>query len=209
MLENVVLGYHYVVETDSGHQLTLSGDHYVRVFDKNNNNAEIYIAAEELVIGQILMIVTGMAGYHNYSMIYSPIVSINQKEVTGVYTVFTYSGSLIVSRIVASCYISQFGSHQRNHIRCFAFRLWKRLATMFNFTPYTDEFVGIHPVFSYRLLNVARICAAIIYEYALLVLKDDTPIILFTLFIIISTKIILYFTNKSRGRSATLFSRCT
>jgi hypothetical protein len=209
MLAVIVLGHFFVIETESRHRLTLSGNHYVRVFDKHNIYNEIYIAAEEVTMDHLLMVAVSAEGHRNHSVIYSPIVSITKTKLVGVYNVITYSGSLIVSRIVASCYVNDFGSHQHVHMRCSIFRLWKSLATMLNFTPYTDEFHGIHPVFKHRLLNFIRKFVATIYDYTSLIYNGDLSILIFVSFISMLGKIMFYLVNRSIGRLSTSYNRCS
>jgi hypothetical protein len=189
-----------IVTTASGHRLTLSPDHYVRIFDAHHTHDAIYITAGNLTINQTLMVVLGMEGQNNHSIIYSPIVSITKTNLVGVYNVLTYSGSLIVSRIVASCYISGFGSHERIQLRFTLIRLWRRVAIMLNFIPFIDEFTGVHPFFDSRLFYYVHWHIPTIYDYISFILSSGIPVIIFVSFFSIFSKTIFSIVSKVLSR---------
>ncbi|CAF3925379.1 unnamed protein product [Rotaria sp. Silwood1] len=136
-------------------------------------------------------------------MVYSPIVSISEIELVGIHNALTYSGSIIVSRIVASCFTSRFASHEICQLRYSIFRLWKRIATMLNFTAYTDEFYGDHPLFSYRLVKFLRESTVPVHHYARFTVNLSIPMIILVSFIWMINKTTFYLINRSFCHSST------
>ncbi|CAF1202511.1 unnamed protein product [Adineta ricciae] len=160
-----------IIITESGHRLTLSPDHFVRIFNGSKSNNEPYITAGQLTNGQLLAVVVSFPGHQNYSMIYSSIVSITQTKLVGVYNVLTYSGVIIVSRVVASCFTDRRGTHENAQRRYFIVRLIKHVASIFHYNIYTDEFYGEHYVVTSRLIDFIHIiitailhCTSVIYN---------------------------------------------
>ncbi|UJR29774.1 hypothetical protein I4U23_017321 [Adineta vaga] len=126
----------YTIETESGHKLSLSPDHYMRVehFD--------YLTAEQLTLNHSLYIVMNDGSIQS-----SRIRTINQELKTGIYNLFTLDGTLLVNSIAASTYISNgFGSHHTKHRIYTPMRIGYHLSKYFGFLHkiYITNEYGLH-----------------------------------------------------------------
>ncbi|CAF0894441.1 unnamed protein product [Adineta steineri] len=95
----------YTVETMTGHRLSLSAQHYIRVqhFD--------YLPAKQLTANHSLYVFMKDGTIQS-----TRIRIINQEWKTGVYNLITLDGSLLVNGIAASSYVNNgFGPHHLNH----------------------------------------------------------------------------------------------
>ncbi|CAF1329971.1 unnamed protein product, partial [Adineta steineri] len=113
----------YTVETMTGHRLSLSAQHYIRVqhFD--------YLPAEQLTANHSLYVFMKDGTIQS-----TRIRIINQERKTGVYNLITLDGSLLVNDIAASSYVNNgFGPHHLNHRIFTPIRFGYHLSKYFKF----------------------------------------------------------------------------
>ncbi|CAF1322055.1 unnamed protein product [Didymodactylos carnosus] len=110
------LALFYTIETITGHRITVTPDHYIRI-----SNGK-YSSAEQLTLNHFVYI-------RSESSLYPvQIKSIIKSYKKGLYAPVTLSGTLLVNGIVASCYVNVFdGTHDMMHMALFPIRLWYRL----------------------------------------------------------------------------------
>jgi hypothetical protein len=80
----------HILTTASGHQLVLTGQHYVHLMPDN-----ALVQARNLRVGHVLQLANGTA---------SPIVAITTERRNGLYNPHTLDGKIVVDGVLASCY---------------------------------------------------------------------------------------------------------
>ena len=104
----------YTVETENGHQLSLSHNHYIRVHQLG------YLSGDQLTTNHSLYVAAGSG-----QLYLSPIVSIKREMKRGVYQPVTLAGTLLVNNIAASSYLNNLKlSHEQLHDILAPLRWW-------------------------------------------------------------------------------------
>ncbi|CAF1383993.1 unnamed protein product [Rotaria sordida] len=106
----------YTVTTVSGHQMSITPDHYVRV--ENNG----YVTASQLTLNHSLFVT-----HLNHPV---RIRSIKKEFKAGLFHPITLAGTILVNDIFASCYCldNLHGTHYEEHHLYAPFRLWYYVA---------------------------------------------------------------------------------
>ncbi|CAF1367920.1 unnamed protein product [Rotaria sordida] len=102
----------YTVTTVSGHQISVTPDHYIRV--ENNG----YVIASQLTLNHSLFVT-----HLNYPV---RIRSIKKEFKMGLFSPVTFAGTILVNDVFASCYClnNLRGTHYEKHHLYAPFRLW-------------------------------------------------------------------------------------
>ncbi|CAF2824332.1 unnamed protein product [Rotaria sp. Silwood2] len=106
----------YTVTTVSGHQISVTPDHYIRV--ENNG----YIIASQLTLNYSLFV-----AHLNHPV---RIRSIKKEFKAGLFSPVTFAGTILVNDVFASCYClnNLRGTHYEKHHLYAPFRLWYYIA---------------------------------------------------------------------------------
>lgn len=100
----------------------------------------------------------------------------------------TYSGLIIVSRVIASCFTDRLGSNEYTYARYYFIRLLKRLASIFHFNIYTDDFIGLHPIIDYRVIDLTPMIVSAGFRCKTIICNVGIPMIITTIFIWMANK---------------------
>jgi hypothetical protein len=125
----VYLAPFFTVETTTGHRLSLSYIHYIRVKHFG------YLPAVELTLNHSLYVVDTVTGTIRETRIRS--IKIEDKD--GAFNPLTISGTLLVNGIFASSYVRIFR---------FSHETWHRIVMPFRWWHYVAKYLGIYPAYS-------------------------------------------------------------
>ncbi|CAF3770136.1 unnamed protein product, partial [Rotaria sp. Silwood1] len=116
MMMEVTVALFYTVTTVSGHQISVTPDHYIRV---ENNGYDI---ASQLTLNHSLFV-----AQLNHPV---RIRSIKQEFKAGLFSPVTFAGTILVNDVFASCYClnNLRGTHYEKHHLYAPFRLWYYVA---------------------------------------------------------------------------------
>ncbi|CAF3458339.1 unnamed protein product [Rotaria socialis] len=106
----------YTVTTESGQQISVTPDHYIRVENKG------YIIASQLTLNYSLFV-----AHLNHPV---RIRSIEKEFKVGLFSPVTFAGTILVNDVFASCYClnNLRGTHYEKHQLYAPFRLWYYVA---------------------------------------------------------------------------------
>jgi len=88
------------IKTETGESLHLTGEHLIYMARGCDNSSIDTVRAEQVETGACVMVVNGAT--HKYSK----VVSTKRIAKTGIYSPVTEVGTVVVSNVVASCFVS-------------------------------------------------------------------------------------------------------
>ncbi|CAF3685116.1 unnamed protein product [Rotaria sp. Silwood1] len=129
----------YTITTSFNQTISLTGDHLIMIYNLHEKRS-IMVAANELKVNDYLL----MAETNSQNLSPVPITSIELLYKTGFITPMTYTGTLLVNGIVASCYVKHHNTYNEMHTIFYPFRLYYYL--MKDIFRLTDEpfSIGMH-----------------------------------------------------------------
>ncbi|CAF1534646.1 unnamed protein product, partial [Didymodactylos carnosus] len=140
------------IETITGHEISVTGNHFIRVYKDD------YLPADKLTVDHSIYVYND-----NHTTLYPvQIKSITTSWKKGVYNPFTLSGTILVNNVLASCYaVGKMGkTHYRKHSAFLPLRLWYKISKFIfpNQEPYEDKIQGVHwildwMVYHHKIIN--------------------------------------------------------
>ncbi|CAF0865051.1 unnamed protein product [Rotaria sp. Silwood1] len=109
----------YSIETETGHRLSLTGNHFIAV-----NHNDNFLPANQIKTHDIVLI------YSQGKLQSVKVRNVSEEYKVGYFTPMTSQGTLIVNDLAASCY-SSVVSHNLAHQMLAPLRWWYRFAKLF------------------------------------------------------------------------------
>ncbi|CAF3890456.1 unnamed protein product [Rotaria sp. Silwood1] len=117
--ESSYLAPFYTITTSFNQTITLTSDHSIMTYNLGEKRSTM-VAANELKVNDYLL----MAESGTQNPIPVSITSIELLYKTGFITPMTYTGTLLVNGIVASCYVKHHNKYNEMHTILYPFRLY-------------------------------------------------------------------------------------
>ncbi|CAF4747231.1 unnamed protein product, partial [Rotaria sp. Silwood2] len=131
---------------DSGKRISLTANHLIATALAFDHTSQIvYKLAKHVKIGDFLL---------NDQLLPEQVVSIKQEIKIGYYAPMSDAGTIVVNRLLASCYANVF-SHQLAHWMMAPARLNYRLRVALGIKQHLQQHIGLHP-FAAWMMNWAE-----------------------------------------------------